>query len=46
MTQYIIKQVEEMAIKEDHDEYPIFTDINRRNLEIYNNYINTHDVTT
>ena len=46
MTQYIIKQVEDMAIKEDQDEYPIYTDRNRKNLEIYNNYINTHDVTT
>ena len=32
MSKYVIKQVEDMAIKEDFDKDLIFTDINGRNL--------------
>ena len=46
MTQSVIKKVEDMAIKEDCDEDLIFSERNWSNLEVYNNDVNTHDVTT
>ena len=46
MPQYVIKQGEDMVIKEDRDEDLIFADIKGRSLEVYNNDVNTHDVTT
>ena len=46
MTKSVIKQVEDMSIKEGHDEDPIFTDRNGSTLEVYNNDVNTHDITT
>ena len=45
MQQSIIKQVEDMAIKENHDADLIFTNRNRSNLELFNDDANTHDVT-
>ena len=45
MPQYVINQVEDMAIKEDRDEDLIFLDRNDITLEVYNYYVNTHNVT-
>ena len=35
-----------MTTKKDYDEDLIFTDRNGSTLEVYNDYLNTHDVTT
>ena len=43
--QFVINQVEDMSIKEDCDEYIIFAEINRSTLEVYNDDVNTDDVT-
>ena len=45
MIQSMIKQVEDISTKESHNKYIIFTDRNRSTLELYNNDVNTHDVT-
>ena len=46
MPQAVIKQVEDMVIKEDCDEDLIFTDRNGITLEVYDNDVNKNDVIT
>ena len=41
----MVKQVEDMVIKEYCDEDLIFTDRTWSTLEVYDNDVNTHDVT-
>ena len=44
MTQSVIKQVEEIDIKEDCDEDLILTGINGSTLEVYDDDVNAHNV--
>ena len=46
MPQSVIKKVEDMAIKEDCDEELIFSERYWSTLEVYDDDVNTHDVTT
>ena len=46
MPQYVIKQVEDMAMKGNRNEDLIFTDRNGITLEVYNDDFNTHNVTS
>ena len=43
---YLIKQVDDMYIKEYRDEDIIFTGRNGSTLEVYKYDFNTHDITT
>ena len=44
MPQSVIKQVEDMNIKEYCNEVHIFTERNGDNLEVYNYDVNTHEL--